>query len=94
MCDGTGLAEALLGLRGFKVLEVVESVIGKLTVAVETMVEVVGCPRCGVRAEASGSCRQLGPPREKNARRILGQQLAPADSCGKIHCTVFAGQGS
>jgi transposase len=52
VCDGTGLAEALLGLPGFKVLDVVESATGELTVTVETTVEVAGCPGCGVRAEA------------------------------------------
>lgn len=52
MCDGTGLAEALLGLDGFTVLEVVESAAGELTVTVETTAVVAGCPGCGVRAEA------------------------------------------
>ena len=52
MCDGTGLAEALLDLDGFRVVEVVESAAGELIVTVETMVEVAGCPGCGVRAEA------------------------------------------
>jgi len=54
VCDGTGLVEALLGLPGFRVLEVLESATGELTVKVETMVEVAGCPRCGARAEAQG----------------------------------------
>jgi transposase len=52
VCDGTGLAEALLGLDGFKVLDVVESSTGELTITVETTVEVAGCPCCGMRAEA------------------------------------------
>jgi transposase len=52
VCDGTGLAEALLGLPGFRVLEVVEAATGELTVKVETTAEVMGCPGCGVRAEA------------------------------------------
>jgi transposase len=52
VCDGTGLAEALLGLPGFRVLEVVESATGELSVTVETVVEVAGCPGCGVRAES------------------------------------------
>ena len=51
MGDGTGLAEALLGLDGFRVLDVVEAD-GELTVTVETMAVVAGCPGCGVRAEA------------------------------------------
>jgi transposase len=52
VCDGTGLAEALLGLHGFTVLEVGESATGELTVTVETTVVVAGCPGCGVRAES------------------------------------------
>ncbi len=51
MCDGTGLAEALLGLDEFKVLAVAETG-GELTVTVETTVLVEGRERCGVRAEA------------------------------------------
>ena len=57
MCDGTGLAEALLGLDGFTVLDVVESAGGELTVTVETEAQVAGCPGCGVRAEAQDRMR-------------------------------------
>jgi transposase len=49
--DGTGLAEALLGLDGFRVLEVSEST-DELTVVIETTATVVGCGRCATRAEA------------------------------------------
>jgi transposase len=51
MNDGTGLAEALLGLSGFRVLEVHETP-AEVIVTVETTAEVTGCRRCGVRAEA------------------------------------------
>ncbi len=51
MSDGTGLAEALLGLPGFRVLEVTETA-DEVAVVVETAVEVVGCERCGTRAVA------------------------------------------
>jgi transposase len=51
MSDGTGLAEAMLGLEGFVVLDVVEDP-DELVITVETTAEVVGCPSCGVRAEA------------------------------------------
>lgn len=47
MCGGTGLAEALLGLPGFRVLEVAESATGELTVTVETPAGVAGCTGCG-----------------------------------------------
>ena len=50
MDDGNGLAEALLGLEGFRVLAVVETV--ELMVLVETTSDFTGCGTCGVRAEA------------------------------------------
>jgi len=51
MDDATGLAEALLGLDGFRVLAVKESP-DEVCISVETTADVVGCPRCGVRALA------------------------------------------
>lgn len=51
MSDGIGLAEALLGLDGFRVLEVSETP-DEVTFTIETEADLVGCARCGVRAEA------------------------------------------
>jgi transposase len=51
MNDGIGLAEALLGLPGFRVLEVHETT-AEVIVTVETTADFTGCRRCGVRAEA------------------------------------------
>ncbi len=51
MSDGTGLAEALLGLDGFRVLEVRESD-AEVVIDVETTANLVGCVECGTRAEA------------------------------------------
>jgi transposase len=51
MIDGTGLAEALLGLDGFRVLEVNESPC-ELVIYIETTLELVGCGECGTRAES------------------------------------------
>jgi transposase len=51
MSDGIGLAEALLGLDGFRVLEVAEST-DELVVAVETTATIAWCAACGTRAEA------------------------------------------
>jgi transposase len=49
--DGIGLAEALLGLDGFRVLEVHEDP-DELVISIETTSEFVGCASCGTRAEA------------------------------------------
>ena len=51
MRDGTGLAEALLGLDGFRVLEVAEAP-AELVITVETTADFVGCSTCGTRAES------------------------------------------
>ncbi len=51
MDDGIGLAEALLGLHGFRVLEVREGP-AEVVVTIETVATLVGCESCGVRAEA------------------------------------------
>lgn len=51
MSDGNGLAEALLGLDGFRVLEVSETGL-EVVVLIETTVVFLGCSTCGVRAEA------------------------------------------
>lgn len=53
MGDGTGMAEAMLGLDGFRVLEVTETP-AELVVRVESTATVAGCWRCGVRAESQG----------------------------------------
>jgi transposase len=49
--DATGVAEAMLGLPGFRVLEVTESA-AELVIRIETDAQLVGCPRCGVVATA------------------------------------------
>lgn len=56
MTDGNGVAEALLGLDGFRVLEVTEDP-AVLVIVAETDVRVVCCRRCGVRAEAQDRMR-------------------------------------
>lgn len=49
MSDGTGLAEQMLGLDGFRILEVNETP-DELVIHIETTVVVVGCAGCGTRA--------------------------------------------
>ena len=56
MNDAIGLAEAMLGLDGLRVLDVVESP-SEVVVTVETTAEVAGCPTCAVRAEAQDRLR-------------------------------------
>jgi transposase len=56
MDDATGLAESLLGLDGFRVLAVEETP-SEVIVTVETTADFVGCPSCGVRAEAKDRFR-------------------------------------
>jgi transposase len=51
MDDGNGLAEALLGLDGFRVLEVTETE-AEVVIEIETTAEVAGCGGCGSRAES------------------------------------------
>jgi transposase len=49
--DGSGLAEALLGLSGFRVLTVSESDV-EVVIEIETTAVLVGCRACGQRAES------------------------------------------
>ena len=56
MDDATGLTEALLGLDGFRVLDVDETP-AEVVVTVETTVDLVGCAICGVRAGAHDRLR-------------------------------------
>ncbi len=53
MSDATGVAEAMLGLPGFRVLEVNETD-AEVVIGIELMAELVGCPGCGVLARAHG----------------------------------------
>ncbi|PLS75697.1 MAG: hypothetical protein CYG61_06140 [Actinobacteria bacterium] len=65
MSDGTGRAEALLGLPGFRVLEVIVDGV-EVVVRIETMAELAGCAECGTRAQAhdgmSVEIRELRQP--------------------------------
>lgn len=54
MDDATGLAEALLGLDGFGVVEVRETP-DEVATTVETTADLAGCPRCEVRAVAKSA---------------------------------------
>jgi transposase len=54
--DGIGLAEALLGLTGLRITNVLETG-DELIISVESTAARVGCPACGVRAEAQDRLR-------------------------------------
>ena len=56
MSDGIGLAEVLLGLPGFRVLDVTETG-SEVVMAIETTAVRVACRTCGVRAEAQDRMR-------------------------------------
>lgn len=56
MSDATGLAEAMLGLDGFRVLEV-DRTAAELVITIESTDQLTGCPTCGVRAEAHDRLR-------------------------------------
>jgi hypothetical protein len=51
MADANGAAEAMLGLDGFRVLEV-EQTASEVLVRIETTADLVGCPGCGIVATA------------------------------------------
>ena len=46
--NGIGLAEALVGLEGFRVLDVAEAD-GEIMVRIETTAGLTNCPECGRR---------------------------------------------
>ncbi len=56
MNNPTSLAETLLGLDGFQILGVHETP-DELIINIETQSTVVGCPECGVRAQAKDRMR-------------------------------------
>ncbi len=62
MSDATGVAEAMLGLPGFRVLAVDETPL-EVVIQIETSADRVGCPACGVVATAHDrmpvECRDL-----------------------------------
>ncbi|MPZ15990.1 MAG: ISL3 family transposase [Chloroflexi bacterium] len=53
MADATGVAEAMLGLPGFRVLGVEETA-AEVVIQIEMSADLVGCPGCGVVARAHG----------------------------------------
>ena len=72
MSDGIGLAEALLGLDGFRVLDVVEGE-AEVVVTIETTVELVGCASCGNvrRGAGPGAHRGSGFGRSGRPARLV-----------------------
>jgi hypothetical protein len=56
MSNGIGVAEALLGLPGFRIVDLLETD-DELVVTVESTADRVGCETCGVRAQAQDRTR-------------------------------------
>jgi len=48
--DGTGFAETMLGLEGFRVVDMVDIAGDDLVIKIETLASFSGCESCGVRA--------------------------------------------
>ena len=56
MCDAIGVAEVMLGLPGFRVLDAQQEA-AELVLVVETIAVLFGCPECGVVATAHDRMR-------------------------------------
>lgn len=56
MHDGTGFAEAILGLRGFRITGVHETE-SEVVISIETLDVAAWCTACGVKAEAHDRMR-------------------------------------
>jgi transposase len=92
MGDGTGLAEVLLGLPGFRVLDVFETDC-EVVITVETAAARVHCRVCGGRAEPQDRMRVdvrdlacFGRPARLvwNKRRWRCRELSPASGMGPL----------
>jgi hypothetical protein len=70
MDEARGLAEALLGLSQFRVQAVAEFS-DELWISIETTADLVGCPRCGIRALAPRT--QAGRPARPALIRPTGR---------------------
>ena len=96
MDDAIGHAEAMLGLDGFRVLDV-DRKPAEMTVTVETTAEVAGCPTCGVRAEAQDrlrvDIRDLPEDTEHVAPRAVLTLRAGAEATPPRRRTGHAGGG-
>jgi hypothetical protein len=99
--DGIGLAEALLGLEGFRVLAVAEGP-AELVVTIETVANQVGCGSCGVRAEAqdrmpidircTGAARPTGRSSYGTSARSSARSPATMSTSWSEPAPSFAGR--
>jgi len=82
--NGIGLSEALLGLDGFRVLEVTEGE-NEVVVRVETTAEMVACPGVG-----SGTNRRIGLSVASTFRFHAGQVLNASlrDDANELCCSA------
>lgn len=77
MSDAIGVAEAMLGLDGFRVLAVTETA-AELVIRVETTAGLVGCPACGAVAVAHERMEPLILPVRSSrlGRRAVGTRYS------------------
>jgi hypothetical protein len=76
MNNGTGLAEALLGFDGFRVLDVTETP-DEVVITVETMADFVSCGSCGPgRWRMSASCARVARDASPQRPRIRAEFVA------------------
>ncbi len=96
MMDDTGFAQALLGLDGFRVLDVCETP-QELVITIESTLDRVGCADCGVRAQSQDRVtvdvrdvpcfgRLAHPAEIRRANKLLGL-LRAGDPAGHVATT-------
>ena len=87
MGDGTEFDDALLGLRGFRVLAVTEDG-DELLVGIETIRRAAGCPSCGVIARTKDRLRVIIRDLPAFDRRVRLVWSKRRFSCPEPDCPV------
>jgi len=87
MGDGTEFDDALLGLRGFRVLAVTEDG-DELLVGIETIRRAAGCPSCGVIARTKDRLRVIIRDLPAFDRRVRLVWSKRRFCCPELDCPV------